>query len=130
MTPIAGISYHEEEKQGGVVQDLRDHGCGFDIVVIDNGSVMAQCGVMNWAPRSRTASTPAARWAVTSYFNYAYEHGYDCSASSTATSTCGGRVTRIIEPVRRGEADYGIGSRYARGFQSTDQASRIHSSRG
>jgi glycosyltransferase involved in cell wall biosynthesis len=124
-TLVSVIAYNEELNIRAALQDLRDHNCGFDIVVIDNGSsdaTAARCREMGVPVVSHCINSGGSMGTVTSYFNYAWHHGYDCLCQFDGDGQhIATELPKIIEPVRRGEADYVIGSRFLskEGFQST-----------
>jgi glycosyltransferase involved in cell wall biosynthesis len=124
-TLVAVIAYNEEKSLGGVLRDLEAQNCGFDVVVIDNGStdntasVAREHGVPVVA---HCINTGGSMGTVTSYFKYAYEHGYECLCQFDGDGQhIAEELPHVIEPVERGEADYVIGSRFlaGEGFQST-----------
>lgn len=124
-TLVSVIAYNEEPNIRATLQDLREHNCGFDIVVIDNGSsdaTAALCREMGVPVVSHCINTGGSMGTVTSYFNYAHHRGYDCLCQFDGDGQhIAAELPKIIEPVRRGEADYVIGSRFLakEGFQST-----------
>jgi glycosyltransferase involved in cell wall biosynthesis len=124
-TLVSVIAYNEEGNIRTTLEDLRSHNCGFDIVVIDNGSsdaTVALCRDMGVPVVSHCINTGGSMGTVTSYFNYAYHHGYECLCQFDGDGQhLASELPKIIEPVRRSEADYVIGSRFLakEGFQST-----------
>ena len=80
-TLVSVIAYNEEPNIRATIEDLRTHNCGFDIVVIDNGSrdaTAAICRDLGVPVVSHCINTGGSMGTVTSYFNYTYHHGYDC----------------------------------------------------
>ena len=124
-TLVSVIAYNEELNIRATLQDLREHNCRFDIVVIDNGSsdgTAALCREMGVPVVSHCINSGGSMGTVTSYFNYAHQRGYDCLCQFDGDGQhIAAELPKIIEPVRRGEADYVIGSRFLakEGFQST-----------
>jgi hypothetical protein len=124
-TLVSVIAYNEESNIRATLQDLREHNYGFDIVVIDNGSsdaTAALCREMGVPVVSHCINTGGSMGTVTSYFNYAHQGSYDCLCQFDGDGQhIAVELPKIIEPVRRGEADYVIGSRFLakEGFQST-----------
>jgi glycosyltransferase involved in cell wall biosynthesis len=63
-----------------------------------------------------------AMGTVTTYFQAAYQDGYDCLCQFDGDGQhLASELPRILQPVHRGQADYVIGSRFLtkEGFQST-----------
>lgn len=124
-TLVSVIAFNEEQNIGTTLQDLRDHNCGFDIVVIDNGSsdaTAARASEMGVPVVSHCINAGGSMGTVTSYFNYAWHHGYDCLCQFDGDGQhIAAELPKIIDPVRHNEADYVIGSRFLakEGFQST-----------
>lgn len=124
-TLVAVIAYNEERNLPAALRDLAEHNCGFDVVVIDNGSadrtvrVARDLGVPVVA---HCINAGGSMGTVTSYFNYAWQHDYDvlCQFDSDGQHIAV-ELPRIMVPVQKGEADYVIGSRFLerQGFQST-----------
>lgn len=124
-TLVSVIAYNEEQNIRDTLRDLLDHNCGYDVVVIDNGSsdaTVARCCEMGVAVVPHCVNSGGSTGTVTSYFRYADQHGYDCLCQFDGDGQhIATELPKIIEPVRRGEADYVIGSRFLarEGFQST-----------
>jgi hypothetical protein len=124
-TLVSVIAYNEEANIRATIEDLRAHNCGFDLVVIDNGShdaTVAICRDLGVPTVSHCINTGGSMGTVTSYFNYAYDHGYDCLCQFDGDGQhLAAELLAIIAPIQRGEADYVIGSRFLakEGFQST-----------
>jgi glycosyltransferase involved in cell wall biosynthesis len=124
-TLISVIAYNEEQSIRTTLEDLRQHNCGFDIVVIDNGSsdaTPAICRDMGVPVVSHCVNAGGSMGTVTSYFNYADQHDYDvlCQFDGDGQHLAT-ELPKILDPVRLGQADYVIGSRFltGEGFQST-----------
>lgn len=124
-TLVAVIAYNEEQNLPATLRDLAEHNCGFDVVVVDNGSAdrTAEVAHAHGVPViAHCINTGGSMGTVTSYFNYAFRHGYDCLCQFDGDGQhIASELPKIIEPIRRGEADYVIGSRFLKreGFQST-----------
>jgi glycosyltransferase involved in cell wall biosynthesis len=124
-TLISVIAYNEEQSIRTTLEDLRQHNCGFDIVVIDNGSsdaTPAICRELGVPVVSHCVNAGGSMGTVTSYFNYADQHGYDALCQFDGDGQhMAEELPRIIDPIRHNEADYVIGSRFltGEGFQST-----------
>ncbi len=72
-------AYNEAATIGGVLDSLREHAPGFDIVVIDDGSTDATCreGLRRGARVLRHPFNLGIGGAVQSGFKFALENGYD-----------------------------------------------------
>jgi glycosyltransferase involved in cell wall biosynthesis len=122
---VAVIAYNEEANIRATLEDLRSHNCGFDVVVIDNGSSDATVALsrdLGVPVVSHCINTGGSTGTLTSYFDYARQHGYDCLCQFDGDGQhIAVELPKIIEPIRSGEADYVIGSRFltGEGFQST-----------
>jgi glycosyltransferase involved in cell wall biosynthesis len=122
---VSVIAYNEEANIRTTLEDLRSHNCGFDTVVIDNGShdrTAAVCQELHVPVVTHCINTGGSMGTVTSYFNYAYEYGYDCLCQFDGDGQhLATELPSIIGPIQRDEADYVIGSRFISkvGFQST-----------
>jgi glycosyltransferase involved in cell wall biosynthesis len=116
---------NEEVAVSRVIDELRACDAGFDVVVVDDGSV------------DRTAAVAAAKGvrvlrlpfnlgiggAVQTGFRYAYEHGYDIAVRVDGDGQHDpAQLGRILEPVLRGDVDVAVGSRFAQvsdGYRSS-----------
>jgi glycosyltransferase involved in cell wall biosynthesis len=94
-------------------------------VVIDNSSsdaTPAICWELGVPVVAHCVNAGGSMGTVTSYFNCADRHNYDtlCQFDSDGQHLAT-ELPKIIDPVRNGEADYVIGSRFltGAGFQST-----------
>lgn len=122
---IAVIAYNEEPNIGATLEDLRTHNFGYDVVVIDNSSsdrtveICRQAGVR---VISHCVNSGGAMGTVTTYFQAAYRENYDCLCQFDGDGQhVAAELPKICEPIRTGQADYLIGSRFIEkeGFQST-----------
>jgi len=124
-TLVSVIAYNEEQNLRNTLRELLDSKGGFDLVVVDNGSsdqtatVARQVGV---PVLSHCVNSGGSMGTVTTYFTFAYQAGYDilCQFDGDGQHMAA-ELPKVIEPVRRGEADYVMGSRFLEkeGFQST-----------
>ncbi|HVA31273.1 MAG TPA: glycosyltransferase family 2 protein [Gaiellaceae bacterium] len=109
---------NEEHTITRVIDELRAFDPGLDIVVIDDGSA------------DRTAAVAAAKGtyvlrlpfnlgiggAVQTGFKFAFERGYDIAVRVDGDGQHDpAQLSRILEPVLRGDADIAVGSRFAAG---------------
>lgn len=122
---VAVIAFNEERNLPGALADLAENAPGFDVVVIDNASsdgtvdVARERGV---PVVSHCVNSGGAHGTIKTYLQYAYHYGYDvvCQFDGDGQHLAT-ELPRILDPVRRGEADIVIGSRFIekRGFQSS-----------
>jgi glycosyltransferase involved in cell wall biosynthesis len=109
-------AYNEEGSVGRVIDEIRSFDAGFDIVVVDDGSV------------DRTAAVASSRGvhvvrlpfnlgiggAVQTGYRFALEHGYDLAVQVDGDGQHDPReLPKILGPVLDGEADLVVGSRFA-----------------
>lgn len=121
---IAVIAYNEEKNIRATLQDLIDHNFGYDIVLIDNGSLdgtVKAAAEMGVPCVSHFINSGASSGTLMTYFNYAYGNGYDilCQFDGDGQHIAS-ELPKIVDPIVNGEADYVIGSRFitGEGFQS------------
>jgi glycosyltransferase involved in cell wall biosynthesis len=121
---VGVIAYNEEKNLPGTLQDLADHNFGYDVVLIDNGStdstrrVAEKFGV---PCLSHCINSGSPYGTVSTYFMYAYYHGYDivCQFDGDGQHLAS-ELKKIVAPVVGNEADFVIGSRFLSegGFKS------------
>ena len=122
---VAVIAFNEEKNIPIVLNDLKQHNFGFDVVVIDNGSpdntalVSQQLGAPTIVHSVNSGSSAGT---LMSYFLYAYRYDYDivCQFDGDGQHLAE-ELPKIVNPVLENQADYVIGSRFLEreGFQST-----------
>jgi glycosyltransferase involved in cell wall biosynthesis len=122
---VSVISYNEEASIEGTLKDLIANNFGYDVVVIDNGSndsTQAICARLGTPVIRHCVNTGSSVGTLLSYFAFAYAMNYDilCQFDSDGQHIAA-ELPKIIEPIRNGEADCMIGSRFLtnEGFQST-----------
>jgi glycosyltransferase involved in cell wall biosynthesis len=108
-------AYNEEASVARVIDEIRAFDPGFDIVVVDDGSV------------DRTAAVAAARdvhvvrlpfnlgigGAMQTGYRFALEHGYDLAVQIDGDGQHDPReLPKILQPVLDGAADLVVGSRF------------------
>jgi glycosyltransferase involved in cell wall biosynthesis len=124
-TLIAIIAYNEELSIRATLEDLRTHNFGFDVVVVDNSSTdrtVEICRQLGLRVIPHCVNSGGAMGTVTTYFQAAYQDGYDCLCQFDGDGQhVAAELPKIVGPIRSGQADYVIGSRFIRkeGFQST-----------
>lgn len=114
-------AFNEEEILPNLLEEIRVR--GYDAVVIDDSSrdntakVAAQAGV----PVLRLAANLGIGGAVQTGFKYAARHGYDIVVQVDGDGQHDPAwLDTVVDPIRRGEADCVIGSRYVPGKCDTD----------
>ena len=122
---VAVIAYNEERNIRRALTDLVENNFGFDIVVIDNGSLDRTVDVakeMGINVVSHCVNTGGPGGVVMTYFLYAYRHDYDilCQFDGDGQHRAS-ELPKIIAPVLHDQADYVIGSRFLekKGYQSS-----------
>jgi glycosyltransferase involved in cell wall biosynthesis len=122
---VSVISYNEEASIEATLKDLIEHNFGFDIAVIDNGSndnTFSICTRLGVPVVRHCVNTGSSVGTLISYFTLAYSMGYDilCQFDSDGQHVAA-ELPKIVEPIRREEADCMIGSRFLNkeGYQST-----------
>ena len=107
---------NEEDAIGLVVAEIRAFDAGFDVLVIDDGSLDRT------AERAATAGAAVVRLpfnlgiggAVQTGFMYALAHGYELAVRLDGDGQHDpAELPKLIEPVLRGDADIVVGSRFA-----------------
>ncbi len=122
---VAVIMYNESKNIEKTLLDLQSNNNNqYDIVVIDNGSSddsvdkMRKLGLPVVAHCINSGSSMGT---VRGYFNYAAAMEYDilCQFDGDGQHIAS-ELSKIIDPIKNGEADYVIGSRFINkeGFQS------------
>ena len=109
-----------------VIDELRAFDRDLDIVVIDDGSVddTAEVAAANGAIVLRLPYNLGIGGAVQTGFRFAFERGYDFAVRVDGDGQHDpAQLAAVLEPVRRGEADIAVGSRFA-GPQTGYRSSR------
>ena len=116
-------AHNEAENLPALISDIRACKNPYDAVVVDDASSdsTAQVAAGYGVPVLRLAANLGIGGAVQTGFKYATLKGYDIAVQVDGDGqhdpAC---VETIIGPVRRGEADCVIGSRYIPGSSDTD----------
>jgi len=128
---IAIVPAHNEERAiGAVVDEIRAFDPAFDVVVVDDGSADATAAVA----LSHGAAVVVLPFnlgiggAVQTGFKYALEHGYELAVRLDGDGQHDpAELTKLLAPIREGEADIVTGSRFAdaRGAYRPPLARRI-----
>jgi glycosyltransferase involved in cell wall biosynthesis len=108
-------AFNEEEAVGRVIDGIRAHDDGFEIVVVDDGSrdrtadVARACG----AHVLRLPFNLGIGGAVQTGFRYAYENGFELAVRLDGDGQHDpDHLDAVVAPVLSGDADIAVGSRY------------------
>ena len=106
---------NEEETVGRVIDEIRAFDSGFEIVVVDDGSVDRTAGVAadRGAYVLRLPFNLGIGGAVQTGYRFAFEHGYDLAVQIDGDGQHDpSQLPKILGPVLAGEADLCVGSRF------------------
>jgi len=119
-------AYNEEKAVGAVVRSLKDRHPSLDVLVVNDGSTDETSAKARASGASAVIDLPCnlgIGGAVQTGFLYAVREGYEAAFQFDGDGQhLAGEVDRIIGPIRAGEADVVIGSRFLAptgGFRST-----------
>jgi glycosyltransferase involved in cell wall biosynthesis len=107
---------NEEGTVGRVIDEIREFDPGFDIVVVDDGSVDRTAGVAvdRGAYVLRLPFNLGIGGAVQTGYRFAFERDYDLAVQIDGDGQHDPQqLPKILEPVLAGEADLCVGSRFA-----------------
>jgi hypothetical protein len=109
-------AFNEELALPRVIDELRAFDPGLVVVVVDDGSVDRTAAVAA-AKGARVLRLPfnlGIGGAVQTGFRYAFENDYDLAVRVDGDGQHDpSQLSRVLEPVLRGEADIAVGSRFA-----------------
>jgi glycosyltransferase involved in cell wall biosynthesis len=106
---------NEEETVGRVIDEIRAFDPGFDVVVVDDGSVDRTAGVAadRGAHVLRLPFNLGIGGAMQTGFRFAFEQGYDVAVQIDGDGQHDpSELPKILGPVLAGEADLSVGSRF------------------
>ena len=109
-------AFNEEGNVGGVVDEIRAHDAGFDVVVVDDGSFDRTADVAreHGARVVRLPFNLGIGGAVQTGFRFAFEQGYDLAVRVDGDGQHDpAQLDVILAPVLAGDADIAVGSRFA-----------------
>jgi glycosyltransferase involved in cell wall biosynthesis len=115
---------NEEQTVGRVIDEIRAFDAGFDVVVVDDGSVDRTAGIAadRGAHVLRLPFNLGIGGAVQTGYRFAFERGYDIAVQIDGDGQHDpSQLPAILEPVLAGSADLCVGSRFASGsgYQSS-----------
>jgi glycosyltransferase involved in cell wall biosynthesis len=108
-------SLNEEATVGRVIDEIRAFDPGFDIVVVDDGSIDRTAGIAadRGAHVLRLPFNLGIGGAVQTGYRFAFEHGYDIAVQVDGDGQHDpSELPAILAPVLAGEADLAVGSRF------------------
>ena len=118
---------NEEGSVARVVAEIQAADAGFDVVVVDDGSLDRTAAVAE-AAGARVLRLPfnlGIGGAVQTGYRYAYENGYSIAVQVDGDGQHDpAELERLLEPIDAGEADVVIGSRFAGAGNYRAQLSR------
>jgi glycosyltransferase involved in cell wall biosynthesis len=109
-------AYNEAGSVGKVIDEIKAFDPGFDVVVVDDGSVDRTWAVAadHGARVVRLPFNLGIGGAMQTGFRYAWEHGFHIAVQVDGDGQHDPReLPKILEPVLAGEADMVVGSRFA-----------------
>jgi glycosyltransferase involved in cell wall biosynthesis len=109
-------AFNEEVSVGRVIDEIRAFDPGFEIAVIDDGSIDRTAGVAadRGAYVIRLPFNLGIGGAVQTGFRFAFEHGFDVAVQVDGDGQHDpAELSKILRPVLSGEADLVVGSRFA-----------------
>jgi len=109
-------AYNEEENIGRVLSSVKEHCPEFDILVINDGSVDRTSAIARESGLAKVIDLPVnlgIGGAVQAGFLYSRRKGYDLAVQIDADGQHRPEeVPKILAPLRNGEADVVVGSRF------------------
>lgn len=110
--------HNEAEALGGALADLREHAPACAVLVVDDGSTDETAAIARaaGAPVLHLAINVGVGGAVQAGFRYALERGYDYAVQFDGDGQHpAGEIEALLAPVRAGECEMAIGSRFLAG---------------
>ncbi len=117
-------AYNEEATVGAVIDEIRAAAPGFDVVVIDDGSIDRTAAVAeaHGAVVLRLPYNVGIGAAVQTGHQYAAEHGFDIAIQVDGDGQHDpSEITKLVEPLLAGEVDMVVGTRFVEddGYRSS-----------
>jgi glycosyltransferase involved in cell wall biosynthesis len=117
-------AYNEQEAIAATIRSLRQVP-GLDVLVVNDGSLDATSAVARGTGEAVVVDLPCnlgIGGAVQTGFKYADRHGYEAAIQFDADGQhLAGEIDTLLQPLRSGEADVVLGSRFlgVKSFRST-----------
>ena len=109
-------AFNEAASIGEVVSEIRDFDRAIEVLVVDDGSTDATAAIAE-AAGARVLRLPlnlGIGGAVQAGYIYAFDHGFDLAVQVDGDGQHDAReLARLLEPIRTGQADLAIGTRFA-----------------
>ena len=120
-------AHNEAESLGGVLAELRQHAGDYDVLVVNDGSTDETAAVARAAgyPVLDMCFNLGIGGAVQAGFKYALEHGYEIAVQLDGDGQHPpDQLDALVAPVRAGECEMSIGSRFLGGGDYEGSVSR------
>src|SRR5215471_11392231 len=108
-------AFNEQDAVGRVIEEIRAHDAGFEIVVVDDGSIDNTAEVAR-AHRAHVVRLPfnlGIGGAVQTGFRFAYENGFELAVRLDGDGQHdASQLDLVLAPVLEGRVDIAVGSRY------------------
>jgi len=118
-------AFNEQDAVGRVIEEIRAYDAGFEIVVVDDGSIDNTSEVAR-AHRAHVVRLPfnlGIGGAVQTGFRFAYENGFELAVRLDGDGQHdASQLDVVLAPVLEGRVDIAVGSRYlerGNGYQSS-----------
>ena len=111
-------AFNEEGNVGRVIEDIRPHDPGFEIVVVDDGSRdrTSEVAAEHGAIVLRLPFNLGIGGAVQTGYRYALEHGFQLAVQIDGDGQHDpSQLDKLLAPLLANEADVVVGSRFAEG---------------
>jgi len=121
-------AYNEEETIASVIAALHEAVPGFDILVVDDGSLDRTASIVRRQDNVELVRMPynvGIGAAMQTGFKYAYRNGYDVAIQCDADGQHpADQIERLVTRLQQGDADLVVGSRYVADSEYTPSFSR------
>ena len=108
-------AFNEQDAVGRVIEEIRAYDAGFEIVVVDDGSIDNTAEVAR-AHRAHVVRLPfnlGIGGAVQTGFRFAYENGFELAVRLDGDGQHdASQLDLVLAPVLEGRVDIAVGSRY------------------